>query len=262
MRSPTEHVRPLSLALIGALALTSAATGCGDDDDTALEELEQDGVANQFVGERITVSGEVDRVFFDGSFLIDGEYLSLGVSEGTLVYGSDMPSVSEDDLVQVTGTVATFFVEDVERDFGFTYEDDPLILGYDQEFAVEADTVTVIPEGLAEDDPTQLEDAEEEGSAEAMVGQSVTVGGEVDSIISPEAFRIGADEPGEGTLVISGDALGVAEGGTVAVTGTVVEFVPADIEREFGFDVDDDLFVDFDDEFAVVADSVDFVPDD
>ncbi len=266
LKDRSSAVRAVTRLPMAVLAVTLFGLGlaaCSDDDDgTALEEAEQEGVADAFVGETITVSGQVERVLPEGGFLIGGEFVSLGYEEGTLVYGTDLPEVSEGGLVQVTGVVRTFIASDIRDAVGVAFdEEDPLIVAYEQEYAIEAETVEFIPEELAEDDETALEEAEEEGTAESMVGETITIGGEVDSIISPTAFRIDADEVGEGTLVLSADGVDVGESGTVEVTGTVVEFVLIDIEEDFDLDFDDDLFVDFDDEFAIVADSVEFIPD-
>lgn len=261
--SVVRAIMRLPLAVLAVALFGFGLASCSDDDEgTALEEAEEEGVADAFVGETITVSGEVERVLPEGGFLIGGQYVSLGYEEGTLVFGKDLPEVSEGGLVQVTGVVRTFVASDIRDAVGVAFdEEDPLIVAYEQEYAIEAETVEFIPDELAEDDETALEEAEEEGTAESMVGETITIGGEVNSIISPTAFRIDADEVGEGTLVVSAEAVDVEESGTVEVTGTVVEFVLIDIEEEFGFDLDDDLFVDFDDEFAVVAESVEFIPD-
>lgn len=123
--------------------------------------------------------------------------------------------------------------------------------------------------GCANGDDTALEEAEEEGTAEGLVGESLTVSGEVTEVFPSGAFVIAGEdfsfgEPlAQGTLIVPGDAAEiptVEEEGRVQVTGTVREFLIADFEDEFGFDFEDDLFVEYEEEFAIVADTVEFVP--
>lgn len=96
----------------------------------------------------------------------------------------------------------------------------------------------------------------------SYVGQRVTVSAEVNEVLSPNAFTIagtvgsgGADE----LLVISAPAgTAVTEESVVAVTGTVQEaFDLAAVEAEYGYDDDDALYGDFDEEPYIVAESID-----
>jgi hypothetical protein len=77
-------------------------------------------------------------------------------------------------------------------------------------------------------------------------GKQVTVVGEVDNILAPGIFRIGSvDEFGPELTVVSVPHAtrqlnsGVfVDDDVVTVTGTVVTFTVAEIEREFGLDLD------------------------
>lgn len=103
-----------------------------------------------------------------------------------------------------------------------------------------------------DEDDTAVEDAEERGTGELLIGETINIEGEVEEVLSPTAFTMGADE----TLVYGTTAFGVDEDDEVVVTGTVTEFIIADIERDLDFDFDDDLYIDFENEFAVEASSV------
>lgn len=82
----------------------------------------------------------------------------------------------------------------------------------------------------------------------AYVGDKVTVTGEVDSILTPEAFRLQEDSPlsflgvGEEILVVYPDgvpAAGFSTGDQVQVTGIVSPFVRAEFERQLGITLDE-----------------------
>ena len=126
---------------------------------------------------------------------------------------------------------------------------------------------------------TALEDrvgaAEEQGDAavdggatedEELIGQTVTVSGEVTKTIDVNGFVMSSDDEdletvgpqiGEGILVVSASDPGVSQGDVVQVVGTVREFVIADFEEELGIDLDDDLYREFEDQVALTANSVD-----
>lgn len=90
-----------------------------------------------------------------------------------------------------------------------------------------------------------------------FLGNTVTVSGEVTSIISPKAFRISGDDwGGEPLRVINAGNAVVTEGSVVQVTGTVREFEETAIEQEYKLTLDDNLFDDWSDDHVVVASKV------
>lgn len=99
------------------------------------------------------------------------------------------------------------------------------------------------------------------------LGQSVSVRQEVEEITGNYAFLLGTDPlfSGERVLVInaSGQAVNLIEGeGTeVQVTGDVREFILADIESEYGFDLDNNVFADYENQPVIVARSIALSPD-
>lgn len=100
-----------------------------------------------------------------------------------------------------------------------------------------------------------------------LVGQTVTVSGEVTRTVDANGFVIsGAEgegletlgpEIGEGILVVSANDPGVSEGDVVQVVGTVQQFVVSDFEEDLGTELDDDLYADFEDQVALMARSID-----
>ena len=94
---------------------------------------------------------------------------------------------------------------------------------------------------------------------ETFVGQQVTVSAEVDSVIDTHSFTL--DGPQSPLLVVnatgSGDSELVEDGAVVSVTGTVHEsFSVTDVENEFGLELDDGLYTNFEGQNYVAADSV------
>jgi hypothetical protein len=103
-----------------------------------------------------------------------------------------------------------------------------------------------------DEEDTAVEEAEEAGEGALIIGETVTIEGEVEERLGPNAFTMGADS----TLVYGSDNLDVDDDDVVTVTGTVREFIIADIESDFDLDFDDDLFLDFENELAVEAQNV------
>lgn len=98
---------------------------------------------------------------------------------------------------------------------------------------------------------TALQEAEEEHEALALVGESITVTGEVGEVLSPSAVVLNAEvnDAGfeDGTLVFGldeGTFEDVAAGDVIRVTGTV---------EQFTVDEDDAALARFRDEFGVDA---------
>lgn len=103
-------------------------------------------------------------------------------------------------------------------------------------------------------------------------GRTVVVSGEVNRILSPRAFTLGGQGwfGGQELLVVTqapipavvnrpADAA-LVEDDIVQVTGTVRNFVLAEIERELTIDLDEGLFVEFDNRPALIARDVDVTP--
>jgi hypothetical protein len=101
---------------------------------------------------------------------------------------------------------------------------------------------------------------DDDGFAGDLIGQQVTVSGNVSEIVGTNAIRLGGDDfGGDGILVIqvSGAGSTVTEDEAVRVTGTVRDFDAAAFEREFGTDIyDDGIYDAWLDENILVASSV------
>lgn len=99
-----------------------------------------------------------------------------------------------------------------------------------------------------------------------LIGQRVTVRDEVEKKVSPVAFTIDNEElfNEENILVVnaSGQPLVLPEDDAdVQITGTVARFVVADIEKEYGLDLEPNLYVDFEGKPAIIAQAVALAPE-
>lgn len=105
------------------------------------------------------------------------------------------------------------------------------------------------------------------GNLANYLGRTVSIRGDVEEIAGDHAFLLGGDLlfGGEGVFIInaSGQSLDLIEGeGTnVQVTGEVREFILDDIESEYGFDLDNNLFADYENQPVIVAQSMALSPD-
>ena len=86
-----------------------------------------------------------------------------------------------------------------------------------------------------------LEDVADDRFTDELIGQQVTISGEVSAQLVPgRTFWIGGGLGGEDVLVAAGEAsAGLDDGATVQVTGTVADFETLDLAGELGLDEDD-----------------------
>lgn len=95
-----------------------------------------------------------------------------------------------------------------------------------------------------------------------LVGQNVTVSTKVMRIINPNAFIVQDKESlgGQEVLVISKlNSPAVAVGNNIEMTGVVQQFVVADVEKEYGFDLEPGLETEYRDKPYVVAKAIEEV---
>jgi hypothetical protein len=134
---------------------------------------------------------------------------------------------------------------------------------------------TATPEAeVVEDDVAVTTDVEENVTTEelsenlaAYLGETVTVRNEVEEVVGNYAFLLEDEQlfGGEETLIInaSGQPVDLVEGDDtdVQVTGEVRELILADLEAEYGFDLDDEVFVEYEQQPAIIAQSIALAPD-
>jgi len=100
-----------------------------------------------------------------------------------------------------------------------------------------------------------------------LIGETVTVRNEVGEKIAPAVFTLTDDEffGGEEILVVNatGEPFVLPEGDNpeVQVTGEVRRFVLAEFERDYGLDLDPEIYAEYENQPAIVAQSVALAPE-
>jgi hypothetical protein len=106
------------------------------------------------------------------------------------------------------------------------------------------------------------------GNVEEYVGQTVSVRGEAERAVGESSFLLQDDQLFGGNEIIVVNATGTPfvipdEEPTdeVQVTGQVRELVVADLEQEFDLDLEPELYAEYENRPAIVAQSIVFAPD-
>jgi hypothetical protein len=134
----------------------------------------------------------------------------------------------------------------------------------DDEPTVEEGTVTGDADDTIYDEEYGLYEPDEfdELDSAAALGRTVTVSANVKRIVEPDkAFITGAVNLDNDLLVVTTpkvkDAPGLSVGDDVLVVGKVIQFVSTDIETAYEpFDLDNDLYGDYDDDHAILAQTI------
>lgn len=100
------------------------------------------------------------------------------------------------------------------------------------------------------------------------IGQTVTVDREIQDVLSNRIFKISRDVAGDELTVLSRQALSdeqaaqaeefLQDNANVQVRGTVTRATVAEVERDYGIDLDAGLEAEFENRTVLVADSVAF----
>ncbi len=117
-------------------------------------------------------------------------------------------------------------------------------------------TTDDVSSGLDSTEGTGLE------NADTLIGQTVTVRSAVQETVGNSSFLLETDG-GESILVVNATTAPFSvptEEIPVQVTGEVAEFVQADIESEYGLELDDATYGDYEGQPAIVADSLALAP--
>lgn len=129
-----------------------------------------------------------------------------------------------------------------------------------------ADVEDVAEPPGADEEPFEDDDADAEDSA--LVGQTVTVSGEITDVLAPGAIRVGGADGRDSVVVLSApfasfEALGLEDpeqladsGAVLQVTGTVRQLLVEPFEEEFGIEYDAETFAPLEGANVIVADAV------
>ena len=132
-------------------------------------------------------------------------------------------------------------------------------------------TTTPSPEGnttvetsQANTESTNLEDVAED--TQRLIGQTVTVEGEVEEVVGANAYRMQENElfGGDEVLIVNANpTVPVSDDQNVRVTGEVRQFVVADLERDYNLnwdlEVQRQLEAEYQDKPVIVAESTEVI---
>lgn len=247
----------LLLALI-LIPLFNADDSAGPEVGATVSDITDN--PEEYLGETVTVSGEVDDAIGPRAFTIGGQEFYGGdtllvVSANPLPTIADRPAdeaVLTDDVVQVTGPVRRFNLAEFESTIGADL-DDALFTAYDGQPAVIARSVDLTPRtGAARNQSVPVMIANLADNPKEYFGQTVTLSGPITNVVGPNAFLLGGKvlAVGSGKEAPGGS---LTEGNVVQVTGTYRQFDLAAFERELGVDLQDDVFAGWGDRPALLV---------
>lgn len=113
-------------------------------------------------------------------------------------------------------------------------------------------------ESVDVEDVAQAEQDSPYFDIDPLVGDEVTISGEVSEILSETAFRISGDEFGdEGVAVVMAGGVQLEEGAVAQVTGTVTERNADAVNEALDTDLADEDLADLTEEYVISANTVD-----
>ena len=240
-----------SLILLPACASPQATDTAAEEANVTSEELVDE--TSSYVGEEVTIRGEVEETVDDTAFLMEDDNYFNG--DGILVINASsepfvVPDVGETE-VQVTGKVETFAMVTVAEEYGLTL-DANLYGDYENKPVIIAESIALSP------DPGDIT-----ANPELYYNKRIAVEGEVEDILESGLFTMDEEKlfGGEDLLVIpSATTATVKDGEIVAVTGVLRPYVSADFERDYDLQWDLSVKETIDAEYETipvfVADSV------
>ncbi|MFW6358621.1 MAG: hypothetical protein ACOC0N_05320 [Chroococcales cyanobacterium] len=117
-------------------------------------------------------------------------------------------------------------------------------------------------EPVVERNVTREEVAEE---TEQLIGRTVTVRGEPQQTVGDASFTMAEGEVFGGEEILILNASGTpfvlpTEDIEVQVTGEVAQFVLADVETDYGLDLDDEIYLEYEGQPTIIAESIALAP--
>ncbi len=261
----------IAIALFLLIPLFNTNDSAGPDTGTTISEIVQ--APNTYVGQTVTVSGAVNDVIGPRAFTLGGDEL-YGDAELLVVSAKDIPTpqartpgeaLLSRDVVQVTGPVSLFNLAEFERDVGVDLDDiafedwagKPAVIAQSLDLTPFVAQSEAVGEGLTNITLDKITE-----NPAAFAGQRVVVDGGVNVVLNENAFTI-ADNTLLDTnemlvLNATGQALerALAANEPVIVLGTVRTFNLAELEQDLGYDLQDDMFTDYEGKPVIVAGNV------
>jgi hypothetical protein len=230
---------------LGAIALSLMALllpACTSSEVTTREQATENVTAEEvadetsnYIGQTVTIRGDVEEVVGEASFLMNGEQ-TFGGGEEILIVNASGNKITlpegEGTQVQVTGEVRNFVIAEIEREYNLDFEPN-LYTEYEQQPALIAKSIALSP------DPADLSQ-----NPENYYYQRIAVQGEVEEIRSTGVFTLDEEKlfGSEDLLVITNNPdPRVNEDESVTIVGTLRPFVEAEFERDYNLTWDLDL---------------------
>jgi hypothetical protein len=219
----------------------------------------------QFYGETVTVSGEVNQVLQAFAFTIGGD--AFGQGEELLVIGPPPPVgedlaaeevVDEMYIVQATGTVHEFDVAAIEQEIGAELDQEVLARFEGQPVLVAEGTVITPRTGAGVGMWAEVDEIL--ANPDDFIGEERTVVAEISEVISEHGFVLAG-----GLLVINAtdevtlEALQDAQ--EIEVAGEIVRFDPAEIQTYVTGEVDAEQFAEFEGEPVLIGRAMLLMPE-
>lgn len=127
---------------------------------------------------------------------------------------------------------------------------------------------TQVEEPIEQQEQLNVQAGDITGNVEQYVGQTVSVRGEAERAVGESSFLLQDDQLFGGDEIIVVNATGTPfvipddePTDEVQVTGEVRELIVADFEREYGLDLEPELYAEYENRPAIVAQSIVFAPD-
>jgi hypothetical protein len=280
--NPFRNVRPVA-ALAAAAFLCAGTAFAGDDGTISAGKLAKD--AKKFYNQTVTVKAEEEDVFDGHTFTLDEDALLAGGDVLVILSEKRPITLKKDDVVMVTGIVRPYVVADLERDFDFfergkivstgtkvEYETRPVLIATSVKTAAGNELFAgkyhaAMTPGMTTKPATMktISAGKLAKDATKFYGQTVTVKSEVEDVLDAHSLTLDEDAllAGHDVLVLlpEGRATDLKKDDVVTVTGTVRQFVVADLERDFDFFKDGKIMksekkVDYETRPVLVATSV------
>jgi hypothetical protein len=213
---------------------------------------------DRYFGERLTLSGEVNRVFSDREFTIgDGDILVV-LEEGATIEGD--ARVQEGAEVMVEGVVQQPDAAAVQQQAsGEALEEfeGPAVMVASH---MTSPTLEVLRPDLPGADALAIQDVVD--NFQQYEGQRITVVGEIARSVGDHVAMFGGLRLGEDSIIIAGD---LPEGVFIqpiraVVTGTVGTFSRSELEQELGIELEGQLVGDFEDEPTMLVEELTLLP--
>ena len=209
----------------------------------------------------------LNKLFFKSTFLLLLAAFLVGcdtganVTTGTDASGqSEVEGAVEDEAVLETDDTV---IEDEVVEADDANGQSEVEGAVEDEVALETDDVAEDEIAQGTDNVTAEEVAE---NTEDLIGQTVTIRSDALASVEPYTFTVADDEFFDGDEIVvvnaSGEVFELPQDNTeVQVTGEVAQFVIADLESEYDLDFDPDLYVDYEDSPAIIAESLAIAPE-